>query len=171
MPLPADQTARVGTPADLGVRFGARLIDTVVVTVLLVVLGGLLGRAVGSFSADSAQVYLVAAMLAVLTFVVSVGYFTVLESALGATLGKRLLKLRVLGPDGAGRPSLGQALRRNLWMGTGVLRAVPVAGYALALVAQVGAIVTICLSISGDEQHRQGWHDRVAGGTRVVSLR
>lgn len=89
-------------------------------------------------------------------------YFTVLDTLVGATLGKRVLGLRVIGPDG-GRPSLRQALAREAFT---VVGAVPFVGPLLA----IGAWIWIARTIRANPL-RQGGHDRLAGGTRVVLAR
>ena len=77
-------------------------------------------------------------------------YFVLLEGATGATLGKRLLGLRVVGTDGQ-CPGIKRALIRNL------LRAVD----ALPAFSILGAV----LILRSPERARLG--DRIAG-TRVV---
>lgn len=49
----------------------------------------------------------------VLWFGLAIGYHTVLEWRYGRTVGKFLVKIRVVGPDG-GRPSLRASLVRNV---------------------------------------------------------
>ncbi|MCP4685690.1 MAG: RDD family protein, partial [bacterium] len=80
-------------------------------------------------------------------------YFVILEGALGATVGKRMLGLCVVAPGG-GRPGIRRALIRNL------LRAVD----ALPAFNILGAI----LIVTSPEKARMG--DRWAG-TRVVARR
>jgi uncharacterized RDD family membrane protein YckC len=91
--------------------------------------------------------------------VIVLGYFAGLDALFGATLGKAALGLRVVGPDG-GRPTLRQALIRESFT---VVGSVPFIGGPLAL----GAWVWIGRSIRRHEL-RQGKHDLLAGGTRVV---
>ena len=79
-------------------------------------------------------------------------YFVLLEGLGGATLGKRLLRLRVVGPHGA-RAGLPSALLRN------ILRVVD----GLPALGILGAV----LISTSDERARFG--DRVAG-TRVVRV-
>ena len=80
-------------------------------------------------------------------------YFVLLEGLWGATLGKRILGLRVVGLAGK-RPGLGRALARNL------LRAVD----ALPAFSILGMV----LIATSAEKARLG--DRVAG-TRVIKVR
>jgi uncharacterized RDD family membrane protein YckC len=78
--------------------------------------------------------------------VLTLAYFVLLESATGRTLGKWLLKLRVLGTKGA-RPTIEQTLRRNCWVGLIVLAGVPLLGL-VCLAALVGAAVVIGVQIN-----------------------
>jgi uncharacterized RDD family membrane protein YckC len=130
--------------ADLSPRLAARGID-----VLILLFGEIgLGRVMG-FGFD---------WLLVGTAIV-LAYFAGLDALFGATLGKAALGLRVVGPDG-GRPTLRQALVRESFT---VLGSVPFIGVLLA----VGAWIWIGRSIRAHEL-RQGKHDLLAGGTRVV---
>ena len=131
-------------PADLLPRLAARGIDVLVLALGLVGLGRIMG-----FGFD---------WLAVGTGIV-LGYFVGLDALFGATLGKAAFGLRVVGPDGA-PPTLRQALIRESFT---VLGSIPFVGVLLA----VGAWVWISLSIRRNEL-RQGKHDLLAGGTRVV---
>jgi len=88
-------------------------------------------------------------------------YYAGLEAFVGATLGKKLLRLQVRGPVGSAPPTLGAALRRNAWVTLGL---VPGSfGWALWL----GALLSIWVTIQADDGGR-GWHDRIGGGTRVI---
>jgi uncharacterized RDD family membrane protein YckC len=67
------------------------------------------------------------------------GYFVWFESNSGATVGKKLLNLRVVVADGS-NPSLETAAKRNVWMLFGL---VPFVGGLLSLIAVIAIIVTI----------------------------
>jgi uncharacterized RDD family membrane protein YckC len=130
--------------ADLRPRLAARAID-----VLVLLLGEIgLGRVMG-FGFD---------WLAVGTVIV-LAYFAGLDALFGATLGKAALGLRVVGPDGR-PPTLRQALIRESFT---VLGSIPFIGGLVA----IAAWVSISRSIRAHEL-RQGRHDLLAGGTRVV---
>lgn len=82
-----------------------------------------------------------------------------LADGTGGSLGKRLLRLEVIGPR-PGRPGLGAGATRNLW---GLSSLLPVAipevlGNGLA----VAISLTVAISIARDPAER-GWHDRLAG--------
>jgi uncharacterized RDD family membrane protein YckC len=130
-------------PATVGHRAAARLIDAVLVGVL----GGALGVLL-----DFSLLWL--ALQAALVF----GYFVALDTALGTTVGKRVLGLRIEGPTG-GRPTLSQGLAREAFV---LLGAIPYVGPVLALAAWVAIVVSIRSNPYG-----QGLHDRFAGGTLV----
>ena len=51
-----------------------------------------------------------------LSTVINLGYFGLMESTRGQTVGKMLMKLHVEGASG-GKPTLEEAVKRNIWMG------------------------------------------------------
>jgi uncharacterized RDD family membrane protein YckC len=150
--------------ADLGPRFLARLIDGVILGVVFVVIivpivvvaifsgSSGFGSAFGGFSSGGFVAGIVWA-------VIIVGYFAVMESSRGQTVGKMLMKLKTQGPDGQ-NPSLEMAIKRNIWYALGII---PVIGG----LAQLGAVIYIAVTISSSPTNT-GWHDTFAGGTRVV---
>lgn len=145
-----DRPESVVPAAGLGVRAVARLIDyvplAVVTGIVLSVLPDALGALVGA--------------------AVNLAYFAVLESRGGQTLGKTVMKLRTV--DSSGRvPSFEQAVRRNIWVAFGVVGVIPFVGAPLGGAAQLIAVVMIAVGIA-DGAGGGGWHDRFAGGTRVV---
>lgn len=159
--LPAEPAAAGGAGAEVGVRALARIIDhvilAVVMTVVLVPLlfsgmafGGAFGF--GGFSG-------VGLLYGVVAAVITIGYFALMESNVGQTVGKMALGLKTEGPDGA-KPTLEQAIRRNAWYALGI---VPVLGG----LAQLGVAIFILVTISNSATNT-GWHDEFAGGTRVV---
>lgn len=157
----------VGAPADLGTRFLARLIDHIllgivnfVIIVPLIVATAFTGvgnglNMFGGFSAGS----LVAAIV---TAAITIGYFTLMESNSGQTVGKMLIGLKTVGPDG-NKPTMEQAMKRNAWYALGI---VPFLGWLGQLAATIYIAVTINNSPS-----RTGWHDTFAGGTQVIKTK
>ncbi len=139
-PFPA--TAHV--PGTFSSRVIARIIDALVVTAIDLLLGSLLGFG---------YVWLVLGAAIVLA------YFAVLDAAAGTTVGKAVMKLRVVAADG-GRPSLSSAVRRESFMLVG---AVPFVGPLVA----IGLWIWFALRVRADV-NGQGPHDGFAGGTRVV---
>lgn len=148
--------------ADVGPRFLARLIDfvllwivflvVIVPIVVVAIFSGSFGGAFGGFNLGAFAAGLVWAAIVV-------GYFALLESSGGQTIGKMVMKLKTEGPDG-GNPSLEMAIKRNIWIALGII---PVIGG----LAELGVAIYIAITISQSPMHT-GWHDTFAGGTRVV---
>ena len=135
-------------PGDLAPRFFARLIDGILVNIVVFVLTLF-------FFPD--YWWLVTGLFSgVLMF----GYFVLLEVTQGASLGKRLLGLSVLGPGGMPRPNVSQSAIRNSFT---LLAVVPYVGPLLAFIAYIVIAVTINASPC-----KQGKHDELAGGTQVI---
>jgi len=137
------------TKAGAGVRCVARIIDGFVLIIPLLVISLVVsGDAVLDFSSGRRSEW-TASLLGVL---LAYAYFVWCESARGATVGKSVFNIVVVGPDG--RPTVEQAARRNAWM---LLTIIPVLGGFLSFVAQVVIIVSIARDPRG-----QGVHDRYA---------
>ncbi len=144
-------------PVGLGARFGAKLIDYLILIVPSVILAVTFGEAAtvnfrGSFGIRS---YIIGVASTLLTF----GYFVYLESTRGQTVGKMALSIKVVGPDGH-PPTREVAARRNAWA---VVSIVPFLGDIVQLVLVIVIAVTI-----GSGPFNRGWHDNFAGGTAVV---
>lgn len=156
-----------GQPAELGTRVIARLIDNILLTVVNFVIGFFLGAAAFSNVLMTGQIdYGTMALVTIVNTVITLGYFVLLESARGQTLGKMLLKVRTVGPGG-GNPTTVEALKRNLWTAVGIVAIVPALGWLGSLLT-LAAVITILVTINNNTATRQGWHDTFAGGTRVV---
>jgi len=95
-------------------------------------------------------------------------YFVYFETQQeGATVAKKLLKLKVVGAQG-GIPIIEESAKRNSWMLVGVLAWLPVFFLPLFLgFIWIGLAVSIAVTINSDPRN-QGWHDKFAGGTSVV---
>jgi uncharacterized RDD family membrane protein YckC len=158
-------------PAELLDRFLARLVDFVLLAIVDgivvsgIVVGAIMGESGGFYY--GASDYAARVVSAVLTAALYLAYFSYLESSRGQTVGKMVMKLHVVGSQG-GHPALEQAARRNCWVAFGVLGVVPVIGGFLGGLASLIAVILIAVGINSDTVHRQAWHDRFAGGTRVV---
>lgn len=165
-PPPGPQGPRPGELLD---RFLARLIDFVLLLVLNVVANVIL-RAVlvsndSSFGMGSASFSAYAVVSSVLTAVIYLGYFGLMESNRGQTVGKMVTKLHVQGAAGA-NPTLEEALKRNIWLAYPLLGVIPFIGFVAGLVGLV-AVLLIAVQISNDVPERRPWTDRFAG-TRVL---
>ncbi|MDK1017112.1 MAG: RDD family protein [Actinomycetota bacterium] len=152
--------------AELLPRFLARLIDSVLlgivffVVIVPIFIVAIFGAAtgVGGFGGG----FGVAGLLTGILFAaIVVGYFALMESMRGQTVGKMIMKLKTQGPDGE-NPSLEMAIKRNIWYALGII---PVIGS----IAQLGAVIYIAFTINQSETNT-GWHDEFAGGTRVVKI-
>lgn len=132
------------------VGVGLRAVATIIDTFLLIVIGYLIALATDSTTAAGFQLEGVPMLL---WLVIGVGYYIVLEAQSGATLGKRVMGLRVVKLEGGGPIDWQASLSRNL------LRLID--GFFFYL---VGAIIVW----SSDKKQRLG--DKVAG-TVVVRAR
>jgi len=137
-----------GHPGGLGVRFGARVIDGILVGLVSALLAVL-------FNASS-NILVTGLFSGVLMF----GYFVAMEVTQGRTLGKMLLGLSVRGPGGAPKPDFKQSAIRNAFT---LLTIVPYVGGLLAFISYI----VIAVTINGSPT-KQGKHDELAGGTQVV---
>lgn len=172
-PAAAAQPAALPPAASVGVRAVARLIDFVLLGIVnaivvgVVVVGALLGQSGGMFVATGASSIVAGAVSAVLGAALNLAYFGFLESRDGQTIGKMVMKLRVV--DASGNvPSLEQALRRNIWVAFGIAGVVPIIGGLIGSLAQLAAVITIAIGIADDKRGGRAWHDRFAGDTLVV---
>ena len=162
----------VGQPADLLMRFLARLVDFILLGIVntiiaVIIVAGAFGLDRGnSYGFGPGPGYGASALSAVIASVLYLGYFTLMESRNGRTIGKMLLKLQTRGPDGSA-PTTEQALKRNFWVALGILGVIPVVGALVGSVAQLAIVILIAVTIHSSPI-REGWHDRLAGGTRVL---
>jgi uncharacterized RDD family membrane protein YckC len=170
-PPPAPTGARPGELLD---RFLARLIDFVLLAIVngiivtAIVVGAIMGESDGFAYATGAD-YGVAVVSALLGAAIYLGYFALMESSRGQTVGKMIMKLKAVGPDG-GNPTLEQAIRRNIWCATGVLGILPVIGSFVGGILSLVAVILIAVGINKDTVNRQAWHDHFAGETRVLKV-
>src|SRR4051794_6580373 len=102
--LTADSTEVVGR------RIGAMLIDAFVLFVVFFVVG--LASGGGHSGHGRASIHL-GSNASLIFLGITLAYFFVCEALTGQTLGKRLLRIRVVSADGS-RASVGQALGRTL---------------------------------------------------------
>jgi uncharacterized RDD family membrane protein YckC len=137
-----------GQPGGLWVRWGARIIDGILISIVAWVLAAVFGA--------SSNIMVTGLFSGVLMF----GYFVAMEVSQGRTLGKMLLGLSVHGPGGAPKPDLKQSAIRNAFT---LLTIVPYVGGLLAVIAYIVIAVTI-----NNSPTKQGKHDEMAGGTQVV---
>lgn len=135
-------------PGSLGARFGARVIDGILVGLIAYLLALIFGL--------ESNILVTGLFSGLLTF----GYFVGMEVSQGWTVGKKILGLSVRGAGGAPKPDVRQSAIRNSFT---LLTIIPFIGGLLALVAYIVIAVTINSSPT-----KQGKHDELAGGTQVV---
>lgn len=168
-----------GQPATLGPRFLARLIDGVLFFVVSLVIGAIIGAIL--ISTDSSVVNLdtgevdqsgtFAASLVsnLLSTAIVLAYYAFLESSRGQTVGKMVMKLKVVTPEG-GNPTLVQALKRNIWLAASILSVLGLLGSALSSLVSLGAVILIVIGISGDTARRQSFFDKFGGDLQVLKV-
>lgn len=141
-------------------RFGARIIDGLVLFVPNLIVALILGGdSTSSFAAGGGFDDV---LVGIVTTFIGFGYAVWLESNRGQTVGKMALGIKVI--DVQGRvPSPEVAARRNAWL---LLSIIPILGGLVAFVVAIW----IGVSISNDSFNR-GVHDNFAGGTAVVRKR
>ena len=139
-------------PADVWLRFAARLIDGLIIWIptYIIVL------ALFDFGSLSA-LFVLGILLAVLPFV----YFVAFEVTQGWTPGKKLLGLSVRGPNGAPKPDLQQSATRNAFL---LLAIIP---FYIGTLLYLAASIVIAVTINNSPT-KQGKHDEIAGGTIVL---
>jgi uncharacterized RDD family membrane protein YckC len=161
----------VPRPGELLDRFLARLVDSILLAIVFAICQAIFTSIFISGIDTSVTEYVLAWLfISVITVVVSIGYFAFLESNNGATLGKQLLKLKVVGPDGTSNPTMEEAVRRNAFYAIQLVYIVPIIGWIFGPLVMLAAVIMIAVTINNDAVNRQGWHDRFAGGTRVLKI-
>lgn len=164
--------AGVPRPGELLNRFLARLIDHVILGVVYVPIYVVLSIIIYSgFSNSFGEYFIFYTLSGILQAGIYLAYFTLLESNRGQTVGKMILKLRTYGPDGVSNPTVQEAAKRNAYSALGVLSIVPFIGwFFLGWAAPLAAIIFIAITLNSDQPNHQGWHDKFAGGTRVMQI-
>lgn len=159
-------------PGELLDRFLARLIDGVLLAVVSGIIGGIIGAIIGvSMSAGfgTGGTYAASAVSAVVGAAIAIGYYVFMETSRGQTLGKMVMKLQVIGPNGQ-HPTTEQSVKRNIYLLFGLAGIVPIIGSLLGGLASLVAVIMIAVGISQDKERRQAWHDKFAGGTQVLKI-
>ncbi|MDT9592411.1 RDD family protein [Nocardioides zeae] len=156
-------------PAELGDRFVARLIDGLVVGVPTIILAVIVNAVVNVVLPRFVEGYVNGVVQAALLTGAYVAYNYFFETSSGQTIGKSVMRLKVVGPGG-GTVTGAQSVRRNAFYAAALLVAVPFLGGFLSTVAQVAAVVAIAVTIQKDPALRQGWHDRFASETYVSKI-
>ncbi len=154
-PPPAAPAPGIGY-GGFGLRFVARLLDSLILgipfSVLFALIGGLAVASVSTTVDANGKINTVAAggagglliLLYLALLAVSVLYFVVLWSR-GGTIGQRLLKLRVVDATTGANISMGKAFLRYVGL---IIAAIP---------CYLGLFWVIW------DPRKQGWHDKIAG--------
>ena len=102
---------------------------------------------------------------------IALGYFALLESNRGQTVGKMIMKLQTFGPDGVSKPTMEQAVKRNIYAGLYILGIIPFIGWFLLYwAAPLALAIYMAITLNKDQPNHQGWHDKFAGGTLVKQI-
>ena len=168
----------VPRPGELLDRFLARLIDGVLLGVVYGILFAIFFAILvsdrtydfneGEFEGGSTILFGI--VFGIIAGALSIVYYAFMESSRGATIGKQLMKLKVVGPDGVSNPTLEQAVKRNIFTAAPLGYIVPIIGPLLAGLAALVGEIMIAVGINNDTQRRQAWHDKFAGGTQVLKI-
>lgn len=165
-------------PGSLLDRFLARLIDGVLFAVITVILGLIFAAVLINSSTtinlqtgqvDTGSRVLYNLVSSIVSTAIVLGYFALLESSRGQTLGKMAMKLKVVAPDGS-HPTLVQALKRNIWLAAGILGILGGFGSVLGILIEIAAIILIVVGITSDATRRQTWFDKFAGDLQVRKI-
>ena len=166
-------TGGVGQPADLLMRFLARLIDFILVGIVGAIVNGILlvgllglGSSGSGFAFSTGGDFAYRAVSSILLTIIYFGYFVLMESRNGQTVGKMLLKLQTQNADGS-TPTMEQAAKRNIFTAYPILNILPVLGLIGSLAAFVGIIV---IAVQIGSASGVPWHDKFAGGTKVIKI-
>ncbi len=147
-PRPA-ATPRAVQAIGFGRRLGASLIDWIVVgffSYAAILVLALIGALVGMFSPNGPMAP--ERLMILLAFVIGLGYFIIGWGRNGQTLGKSMLGLTVVRPDG-----------KPLGYGKAILRYI---GYIIS-----GIVFSVGFLWIAFDKKRQGWHDKMAGSVVV----
>jgi len=169
--FPGGAPAGVPRPAELQNRFLARLIDHVILgVVVMIVYFVLIAIFLAGFNDSIFEWLLFGILQGVISTALFIGYFAVLESNRGQTVGKMIMKLQTFGPDGVSKPTMEQAAKRNAYPAVLLITIIPFAGFYLAQLAMIGAMAYNAFTLNADQPNHQSFLDKFAGGTRVMQV-
>ncbi len=154
--------------ATLGARALARIIDSVILTIVIYALwiiivggasAGLKTNADGTLSDEGTGGFFAAILGAMaITVVISIGYELVLTAIKGQTVGKMIMGIKVVRSADGQVPGFGPAFMRWLLPTIGVF------------VCYIGALLVYLSPLFDSSGRVQGWHDKAAN-TLVIGLR
>jgi uncharacterized RDD family membrane protein YckC len=187
MPTPEDTSqapdnpAFVSKPAPDGYRYAGawiRLAALIIDSLVLLPVGFALGMGIGLFLVIAYPTvnldmhgWLVSSVVYVAMSAALLGWYGGWQHGVGATPGMLVLKLRVRDPSGDDNPSLRAAMTRNLPLVLGTFGDFSGDETIDALLTIVTLVICVAIGITiSNSPTRQGFHDRLAGGTYVVRL-
>lgn len=163
--IPGVGTAKVAT---LGSRALARIIDSVILTIVIyalwaIIIGGTAATVEtnpdGTISDGDAGGLFAAVLGAMaITVVISIAYELILTAIKGQTVGKMIMGIKVVRSADGQVPGFGPAFMRWLLPTIGVF------------VCYIGALLVYLSPLFDSSGRVQGWHDKAAN-TLVISLR
>ena len=130
-------------------RFVAFVIDAFIVGVILVVIAVAVAIPSFALSGTAGVTSFFAGAFAIVAGVILFLYFIVAEVTRGATIGKRAMHLKVVGPKG-GNPTFAQSLVRNV-----------------SKIYWVLLLLDVVIGLATSKQYNQKYSDKLAG-TSVV---
>ena len=157
-------------PAELLDRFLARLIDGVLLGVVFFILSAIITAIIITGFASGFELYLASVFTSLIFVAGTFAYYVFMETAQGATLGKLVIKLKVVGTDGHSLPTVSQSIKRNIFYAANLAAIVPIVGSLLGGLAALVAVIMIAVTINNDTIKRQGWHDKFASETMVLKV-
>lgn len=151
--------------ASIGQRAIARILDSVILGIVLGVLIGVgtaIFAAAASSGSDEAILGGFGAFFGImgLAIVIIYAYEAVMIGFWGATLGKMIMKIKVVKPTGGAVPGIGAGVVRYLIPGLAAL--IPFVGW-------LGTLFCFISASFDNSGRRQGWHDKVANTVVVTS--
>ncbi|PND53160.1 RDD family protein [Rhodococcus sp. ENV425] len=155
-PSPAGLGPQGRQPADLLSRFGARLIDYLIVMIPAGVISMIL------WFTDSFFLNIIGTLLSPVALYV---YFVYFESSKSWTPGKKIFGLSVAGPNGQ-FPTTQESATRNAFLLISALAWIPFLGWIFSLLS-IAAYIAIAITIQVSPT-KQGFHDQMARGTKVL---
>ena len=136
--------------ASIGTRFGALVLDNILLSVVgMVIQFGTTGLLMSAVSSNPTEVLLVQLINVAIQLLIAMAYETLMIGKYGATLGKMACKIKVVTADG-GRVTYARALGR----------------YFAKILSQMICLIGYIMAIF-DKEERRALHDRICN-TRVV---
>ena len=171
-PVPPPRASRVSrAPVSCWTGSWPGSSTAIILGVVYGIIVGIVGGVLITGFRSGGELFLYYLIISVVSTALYLGYYAYLESSRGQTVGKMVMKLKVVRsrrrqqPDAASRPSGATSTWPSASLGI-----VPVIGSLLGGLASLAAVIMIALNINGDTVRRQHWFDKFAGGTQVMKI-